>query len=272
MNKLKYTFLIFAVLLACNEQYPNSPYADGTSGNNGKTIPTGKVKYFPDEAGSYWIYETFQLDSNNGKISNSISYDSVIVEGELLKAGKKAKLFVTYTKQSGNYSKELERFYSIEDKKLYSIQSYLGIFLEGFPINIVNFSDEEWVKIVDPEDDLWRIYRLKFEDAGIPDMPFLQMSGKIDILASWEGTKTFNIKGKSVIANEYLMTFELDADIDIPLVGKLNISVDRDLYQYYADDIGLIQSVLSSSEVSFPLLGGVSLPGFESTIIRYNAE
>jgi len=99
---------------------------DDISGNNGNS--SYKLRLFPDEVGSYWLYETYQLDTLNLKVEDSKTYDSVVVENELIKAGKNAKLFSTYSKSSFTYQKSSENFYTVEDKKLLTLQIYLSKF------------------------------------------------------------------------------------------------------------------------------------------------
>jgi len=57
-----------------------------------------------------------------------------------------------------------------------------------------------------------------------------------------------------------------------PVFGKINIGIERELYQYYVNDIGLIYEKLSSSALSLPLIGSVNLNGFESKLIKYNIK
>jgi len=52
---------------------------------------------------------------------------------------------------------------------------------------------------------------MKLENVSIPNYPFVTLNGKIDVLASWEGKRNMTLDGKSVEADEYLITFEFDA-------------------------------------------------------------
>src|SRR3989339_746513 len=239
MKKYLVLFLIYLVLFlililaGCSQRYPNSPYED----ENGNNIPQkGKISYFPDNIGSYWIYEKYELDTLNNRIKNSLSFDSVIVAGELLKSGKLASYFVTYNKQFGIYSLDNEKYYHIENSKLFSLQSYLEVFMQGFPFDLSFFNDTAWVKIVDPEDDLWRLYRQKFDNQNV-GLPLTTLSGKMEILASLEGTKTFKIDGTNILTKEYLISFDFNGQLNT-FLGSLNIIIQRELYQYYADGIG----------------------------------
>ncbi len=271
MNK-KILILSFMILglIACSERYPNSPYYDDsdTQGNSLKN----KVRYFPDNIGSYWVYETHQLDTLNRIVATSLTIDSIVVENELIKAGKNAKQFSVFSRSDINYKKSDDLFYAIENNKLFTLQTYIAKFFKGIPFQLVTLSENEWIKIVDPDDDLWRIYRLNLDNVTIPNLPLVKMNGKIDILASWEGKKNLNINGKSIETDEYLITFEFDADLTIPLLGTLNIGIERELYQYYANDIGMVFESLSSSSVAFPVMGSINLPGYESKLIKYNIK
>jgi|GEM_PF-4498741 len=267
-----FKYILFALILliglsACSERYPNSPYTD----DNGNGT-TAKVRYFPVSIGSYWIYETYQLDTMNRVDKTTKSFDSIFVEADIVKANKKAKYFIKYSKTTGNYQKSGEDFFALEGNKLYTLQTYLSKFFRGVPFQLANFSSAEWIKIVDHEDDLWRIYRMKLVNTTIPNLPFVTLNGKIDVLASYEGKKKLNIDGKSIEADEFLITFEFDADMNVPFVGVLNIGIERELYQYYANDIGLVYENLNSSALSFPLIGNINLPGYESKLIRYNIK
>lgn len=269
----KYFLLIFIItlLIACTDHYINSPYPiDDFS--NGKTPSSEKLKVFPNELYSYWIYDSIMLDSNNNIIQTSKSKDSVVVIGEILKSGYTSKIFSTFTGNFGIYNHEKDNFYTIDKSKLLTTQSYLSIFLKGAPFNFINFSDEEWFTLVDIEDDLWRIMRMKFEDQNMPDIPFVTISGKVDILDSWEGKRMINVNGTDINTDEYLMTFDFIADITIPLYGSISISIQRELYQHYADNIGLVHEKLNSSGISLPLIGKINLPGFERTLTNYSIK
>jgi len=260
--------LLIIGLFSCSERYPNSPFYEDEDFISTKN----KVRYFPDNIGSYWKYETFQLDTLNRIVLTSLEVDSIVVENELMKANKKAKQFVVYTMSDMTYQKTNEFFYSIEGNKLFALQTYLSKFFKGIPFQLANFSDNEWIKIVDPDDDLWRIYRLKLENVSIPNLPLGKMNGKIDILASWEGKKNIIINGNSVVTDEYLITFEFNADLTIPIFGNLSIGIERELYQYYANDIGLVYENLSSSSLGFPIFGNIELPGYQSKLIEFNIK
>ena len=269
MSNRIFTYLIFlTMILACSERYPNSPYIDDGNNIDNKTTP----RYFPNKVGSYWIYETYQLDTLNQVVKTSMSYDSVIVVTELMKAGKKAKQFTKYSKTTGTYQKNGDNFYSLEGTKLFALQTYLTKFFQGIPFSFINFSANDWIKIVDPDDDLWRVYRMKFDNTTIPNLPLGTMTGKVDVLASWEGKKNINIDGHSFEADEYLITFSFNGDVAVPFINSLHISIERELYQYYANDIGLVYESMSSSAISFPLLGNINLPGYQSRLIRFNIK
>ena len=269
IKKVLFIISILFGLTACSERYPNSPYEDefGFDENT-----SNKLRLFPNEVGSYWIYEIYDLDSMNVKMNASKRYDSTVVEAELVKAGKTAKLFSTYTKNNTSYQKSVENYYAVERKKLLTLQSYLSKFFQGVPIQLANFSNTEWITLIDSDDDLWRIYRMKLENVSIPNYPFITLNGKIEVLASWEGKKKMTFKGNTVDADEYLLTFEFDADITIPVFGKVNIGIDRELNQFYVNDIGLIYEKLSSSGLSIPLIGSINLNGYESKLISYHIK
>lgn len=267
IKKITY-LLILTILVACSERNPNSPYIND-DGENTNTA-TSKARYFPDNIGSFWVYETFELDSMNQVMKQSLSYDSVIVESGIVKANRKSKLFTNYRKTTGNYQKNGENYYAFDGKKLLTLQIYLNKFFQGIPFSFINFSANDWITIVNPDDDLWRVYRMKLDNTTIPNLPFGTMNGKVDVLASWEGKKNINIDGRSLSADEYLITFEFDGDIAVPFINTIHISVTRELYQYYANDIGLVYESMSSSALSIPLLGNINLPGYQSKLIRYN--
>jgi hypothetical protein len=271
MRKYFLLILILPVLFACTDHYINSPYPDDGF-SNGSTPSSGKLKVFPNEFYSYWIYDTFILDSNDSIIQNSQSKDSVVVIGEILKSGYMSRIFSTFTGNFGIYNHEKDNYYAVEGSKLLTTQSYLSVFLEGAPFNFINFSDEEWITLVDTEDELWRIMRVKFEDQNIPDIPFVTITGKVDILDSWEGKRIININGNSINSDEYLMTFDFIANITIPLYGSISISIQRELYQHYAENIGLVHEKLNSSGISLPLIGSINLPGFERTLSNYSIK
>ncbi len=271
MKKIKniISILIALVLFACAEK-PNSPYADDYNTGNNTTISNSKSIYFPTDIGSFWVYQTYNLDSNNTIINGSKSFDSVIVSEKILKADKNSYHFITYNNKGGSYTKDADNYYYIEKDKVYTLQDYLNKFFAGVPMNLLNFSSTEWIKIFDNEDDLWRIFREKLEDASIPGNQFLKMTGKVDILSSWEDIKDIKIGTKTVKAKEFLVTLDFNADINIPILGKQHLYLYRELYLYFAKNIGIVKEKMMSSSLSIPIIGDFKLAGFEKYLIKYH--
>ena len=102
--------------------------------------------------------------------------------------------------------------------------------------------------------------------------PLLQMNGDVDVLASWEGPKDIKINNKTYKTEEYLFTIEIDLELTVPFLGKQNIHIERELYQYYVKNIGLVKSLMTSSSISIPILGEIPLNGIDKEIIKFNVK
>lgn len=270
MKIIKYilSLIFFLLTFACSEK-PNSPYTDEFNSDNNGTINSNS-EYFPTNIGSFWVYNDYNLDSNNIKIKSTKTFDSVIVSEKLLKAGKNAYHFITYHNNNGNYLMDGNNYFYTEKGKVYTLQDYLNKFFSGVPMNLLNFNSTEWIKIFDNEDDLWRIYRQKLDDQSIPGNQFLKMTGKVDVLSSWEDIVDIKIAGKNVKAKEFLVTLDFNADINVPILGKQHLYLYRELYIYYAKNIGIVKEKMLSSSFSIPVIGDYKLPGFEKYLIKYH--
>ena len=266
--KIKYLIIsLVFILLSCSDRYPSSPY--DVYDNNDNTVKTSSIDIFPTQKGNFWIYESFTLDTINNRIENSLTYDSVVVTEKNIVDNNKVWTFSTYNNSTGNYSLQNNDFYTIMDNQVWTPEVWINNLIGDLPFSILPFSETELVKILDTKDDLWRIYRLNLENANIPNLPLGNINGKVDILCSWEGKININVLSKNVSADQYLTTMYFNISADVPFIGKLNINIERELYQYYVKNIGLVRSKLSTSSISFPLLGEIPLIGYEKNLIKY---
>ncbi len=258
------------MLISCGKNDFTSPYGNPEL-NTDNNVKQYTISIFPTDLNRYWIYESFSTDEQNNILNESLTYDSVVVSNQIKKLGKKCFVFITFNKNDNNYQKIREDYYFIENTQVWTPENWLDQFItDNLPINFLPLQDTNLIKILDIEDDLWRIYRIKLDQANIPNYPLVNVSGKADILCSWEGKTTVTTKIGKFEADEYLTTISMNLTLEIPFLGKQNIVIDREYTRFYVNKIGLIKAKLSSAKVSLPLIGDFILNGYEKTLINFS--
>lgn len=184
---------LFLSLLSCSED---------NSTNDNTTTKT----YFPTTIGSWWIYQTFELDSIGVKILETLSYDTAKIIGSFNIAGKMA---TTMEERSGDDSIDTT-YFSYENDKIYTLLSI-------FDNAMIPIKDNQWIIIADFNSSSWTILKdTTFATIEIPNLgtitPTLGITGRKG------NTTNFPIKGKSIPSQEFIITMKFNLKIAIPSV------------------------------------------------------
>lgn len=232
--------------------------------------------YFPLNLGNYWIYEQFLLDSLNTKVSGSMISDSVFVSGSQIENVLTNTSVTTY-KMKHNYSDN-----SSNEQKNYSNES--GIYqyfdqIPGLPSNLFglklsDYMQISWVKMIDLKNPTWVI--LSGDTLTIPEITLQGQRVSVSLIISMTGakgtTKSFTVNSQTVNTQEYLLNFNVSGVITLlDLMGfKVPISAfSIPTHVYLADGIGIVSSKTESVHIGVANVINQTLPGSESTLLRY---
>jgi len=264
--------IISTVLLSCSGTKPNYPTdAGGTTNGGGGTGGNGKgtnLSIFPIKEGNYWIYETYQLDSNSKRVSQKPVYDSVVVTGKTKKSEKDCYIFADFRKATTSYTKSNELYYYIDGQIIYTYSNYITLTMGNQILNTILGIEDKWLTYINYADELWRLYKKQIDGSTIP---FVTVTGKLDVISSKEFESKVNTGYYNLTAQEYIVSFKFLGTMKVQ-GQSIPINIDRDVHYWYADKVGLIKSLSESYELALPLMGGIKVAGEERELMNYNLK
>lgn len=278
-------------LSSCTDDEPTAS-GDATIGSS-----------FPTTAGSYWVYQNQEIDTNGVLLPEIIGFDSTIAGTSYSLDGKTAIDFTTYSADAdGNYSMESDKvIYAKENNTVFmSTANLVGDLGEGggLPIDIGDIGNiDKWV-IGMQDKSTWDILTFPIElptfELG-EDLPFsLAMSGAAKITGSKIGNETVTIGGKTYKTIKFAMTVDFTADLKLaaqfavfPAGTKVaTISNPSTTNMWIADGVGIIKTETLPSTTKFTIVPSFATlaeglgfgsredktGGTVSTILRYNVK
>jgi hypothetical protein len=265
MKKVKVILSIFFAVFALN-----SCSDDSTNPSN--------PDYFPLLVGNYWVYEQYTLDSTNTKVAGSKITDSAHVvstqnENVLTMSG-----VTTYkTKHTLSVGLPTEQRNYKDDNAIYQYFDQIpGLGFNLFGQNLSDLFPVDWVKLIDFKNPTWTI--LPADTITIPELTLsgFRVSVKIifNITGSKGSTKSFTVGSKNINTQDYTLSINITGEaksLDIPLLPAIPLTAFSIPTHYYlADGIGLVSMKTESSTIKISTYFNQTLPGSESTLIRYN--
>lgn len=209
--KMNCRFNISCLLLAVSLFLSLQSCSEDNSTNDNTTPKT----FFPTTAGSWWIYQTFELDSNGVKIPESLRYDTTKIIGSFNIAEKMA---TAIEERSGDDSIDTT-FFSYENDKLYTL-------LSTFDNEMIPIKGNQWIIIADFNSSSWIILKdSTFASLEIPD--FGTITPTLGITGRKGNATNFVVKDKSIPSQEFIITMSFNLKISIPGVPlPVNASFD----------------------------------------------
>jgi len=250
---MKKMFLLLALfsLLSCSDD------KDTTSPTKGALQPT--------TLNSYWIFDTYDIDSNNVEKKTN-TYDSVVVSGQKTVLEKLATIFTSYTKNisNGQITSNEEYYIYEENQKVYMHSSRFNQAFGDFSVLPVSFK-EQWVKVADLNDDDWKAY----EDE-IPETAFMGLgtfSGKLLITGESKGKKEFPLNNKKYTAYEFYLNVTFNGNLKLQqLPIPINLNIEQKIYLQFVNGIGLVMQ--KNSPTKFPIFN-INVPGSKSILTKF---
>ncbi|MDQ1265694.1 MAG: hypothetical protein QG635_845 [Bacteroidota bacterium] len=245
----------------------------GCSDNGGTTSPTasGSNPYFPLNNGSYWIYSVSDPDSvSNPDYKPTI--DSTWVKGPINKLGRDGKILATHSVPPQGNPSESEAYFATEGKKIFIHSDYFMGMLSGMEDYLPVKISEQWMKVADSEDDLWRILELEIPDTTFPLMPMIRIKGDLMVFGSMENPESVTVMGTQYQAQKYTIKIDFTGSLQVPGYGSLPIQFTRKIYLYFVENIGLVKRITDKTSIPVPLIGDISFPESDEVLIRYSVK
>jgi hypothetical protein len=129
---------------------------------------------------------------------------------------------------------------------------------------------EQWVKVADKNDEDWKAYEDNLDNFEAP--MGISISGKILITGEKGGSKQFTIDKKNLNTTEFILTVNFTGSATLPEVPiPLTISIERKIYLYFADGVGLVYQKMPPNKTSFAITS-MNLPGSETILTKYSIK
>lgn len=251
MNKSVFLLVLLVFLYSCSDKNSTSPT---------------KFEIQPKSLHSYWIYENYDIDSNNIE-KNANNYDSVVVSGQKTLLDKLGTIFLATSKNYNGQELGTSEYYSYEEnQKLYMHSSRFNQFFSGEGLPGLPFTfKEQWVKVADINDDDWKAY----EDE-MPETSFMGLgtiSGKLLITGEIKGKKDFLLNNKKYQAYEFYLNVSFNGNLKFQQAPiPVNLNFDQKIYIQFVNGIGLVQQINKPTKVQ---LLGFTAPGSKSVLTKY---
>ena len=227
-------------------------------------ITANNNNLFPISLGSYWVYEKYQLDTLNNRITPYSCLDSNIITGTKSLLGQTASILSGFTNESGAYVSKNDQYYYKDGELLYTHSSWfddlMSIGGQGFtlPFKI----DEQWFKVIDPNSNIWNVFQKTFNKETFQ---FGTVTGTLSISAVNKGYET--IPGyANCLKLTYPFTFVGSINVynqDIPL------NITRNMHVWYYNGTGKVMIRIESTKLT--LIAGTAptvVPGYDLVLVR----
>jgi len=220
---------------------------------SGTTSPEQPGQLMPLAVGNYWVYDSYELDSNY-KRTGAESYDSLYVGPSMALAGRTAYPVFHYNRDDTGYENFDTLYYSVDaDGSLFQYMSLSGEFLD---IEVPTIP-ARWVKVTTSgSESTWNV----LDTTATMTFSGLQLSMKLKVIGSKAGTEGITLLGKAYTAQRFSQTFTAEVTGFANFTGTVTES--------YIPGIGRAKSY-ATTVMDIPLAGIKTKGGTESVLVRY---
>lgn len=225
-----------------------------SSCKSGTTNPNEPANLLPLTEGNYWVYERYELDSNEQR-TGAPTYDSVVVGAAIQLAGRQAYPLYSFSDDDTHDTTYLSK--DAEGNIWQYMDFSAGDAVPGFELPAL---PPRWVKIVSVSSETsWTTLdtTLTLQVPGIP----IPQTLSIKVTNAKAGTDTVTVSSKSYTAQKFTMTY----DVRVASLGNFSGTTT---YSYVAS-IGRAKD-RSITTINIPLAGITNQKsGSEAVLIRY---
>ncbi|TAL70408.1 MAG: hypothetical protein EPN82_02010 [Bacteroidetes bacterium] len=252
-NQILFLFICLSYfILSCSDDNP--------AGSDSTTL-------LPSKQGTYWIYINYTLDSNWNRNTDNPTIDSTIIAGNITIHDTTGIVALSYSSDSSGITNGDSTYYYTEKLKVFTYSNYFSNLLGNLPINLNIQINEQWVKLVDGDDEDWKVIEQEIPETII--FPGLTMKGNVTILGSKSGTETIQAESQNYNTRKFTLKMTFTGSVTF-LSNTFPLNFERKTYLYFADNIGLIKSVIEPMKLSILQLQNLNLDGEERILIRHH--
>lgn len=198
-----------------------------TSCDDDSTSPSADYgEYMPMTIGSWWIQNTYESDATWADVE-LLSSDSVVVVGEATVAGRLAKLFVTYDRETGEaYDTSYQHF----DKSKLSLYGELQFGVE----------DMNWREMLDFNKTSKVIFDTTLQNIDFEEGTF---NGTLKYNYTMGANQNLTLKGASYPSKVINYLIKLNGSVIAMGIPVATVDVTGEINTYFAKNIGQAQSL-----------------------------
>lgn len=262
--KITSIILILLFLLSCEDD-SNSP---------SENIPEDGIRdYIPSAIGTYWVYETHEIDEVGNE--ELIGIDSIVVTGNLNYEGRMAIQCINFQKVIGasNFENLGEFYLSSGNDQLYiHSDGFLNLFSGDFPFgDPADFFelDSEWILIADKNQDRWDAFESDIEF----DFFQFEVSGESEAKGRKIQTSILErFDNWNYLLDEFDLNVINDLELNFGLPIGLPIELELDYTIQLADKLGIYSIYSVSSDVEVPNQEVPETPPTIQRLVRTNVR
>jgi hypothetical protein len=237
--------------------------------DSGTTNPPADKNYFPLTAGNSWTYDGVATEDKSGTVTDiaGTSYTTTTaVDAALTYEGKSAYRLVStmsdMTKDTTYVSKSGSQMYTYIALNPGAVAGVAGL----------DFGSR-WMLIADFNASAWSILDTNLTDVPI-DFNGTTLNAKINVKVSGAkgGTSSMTIGAATVQAQEFTMTFSINATVTVPFLGDQTIPVTFTQKTYVAENIGIVKTETLPFTISVPGTPPQSNNGSRETLKTYTVK
>jgi hypothetical protein len=231
------------------------------------TVSSGKSKYINGNIDSYWIYENFPVDIQQGVIADSSFIDSTYISAKVNVLNKDCSVYTTDNYEDDEISSTTEMYLREEDEKIYTHSGFVTNAFDNLPIDLPFELEEKWIKIADFNDDLWLVYEMEIDTVTVPFIG-AKLVGEIKVMGSKEGNESIVISGNNHNAQQFQLEIVFTGTIifnGLPIAFNPERTVDL----WFVENIGMVKTYEHPSAIAIPYLGDMPIDGNERVLLRY---
>jgi len=219
--------------------------------------------------GWYWVYKKYQLDTNANPIMSNFTLDSLVCTGKetiLQQEAYKLLSFSTFD-NSNQYNQNKNQYFYKVNNTYFAHSSWFDDLVNfgasGFvlPFEIA----EQWVKIINPDHNDWRIYSHTFTNE---QFTFGTLNGELTIDGINRGNVSTTISSttfQNAVQVDYIFKFVGNAQTQF---GNLPLNLERVLSIYYVPGIGKVKAKMLPMRFVVDGLIDQLIPGYEQQLFR----
>lgn len=239
--------------------------------------PTVK-NYFPLYVGSNWVYEKYDLDSNNQRNTISLKIDSAYCSSMTQEQinGTTQNVYTLKHISSGVIDPD-QKFYVSNGQIYQNYQFIPGLNFSAFGIDVNDYLTIDWLLLIDQNNQNWTSLpqkTLEIPSINVPGVGDISLTLNLELKGMSVGNGTFTIGNGTVDTKDYELDWKISGTVKIDVGGfpvplPLPEFTLKTVYKL-ANDIGIVSIKTNSQKVSVGNLPPMWFVGSEQNLIRYH--